>query len=529
MININKNEKYIPQNLLCPPASCTDNGIAVVWDEPELADEIAGYQVYINGHRYHEFALREEHKRELIDTIHTDYTMQNLAVGLEYSIEVCAVLKSGEVSLCCESLKVRTLPKKGKVDITDFGAVGDGVTLNTKDIQRAIDTCPEGGIIFVPSGVFLTGALFLKSNVTLYLDKGAILLGSDKINDYPLMTYRFEGKEQLCYASLINTKDSVRGERLSNIGIEGYGVINASGEALFKVEMKEAAGVRGRAICIRNTDNVYLRGITVRQSPAWCVHLICCNNVSINNVRVYTKYDENGKIYKDIFNGDGIDPDSCSNVYIFNSLIASQDDCIAIKSGRDEEGRAIGVPCQNIRITNCTFESGFGVAIGSEMSGGIRNVLVKDCKFTDTFSVGTVKAPRGRGNIIENINYENISYKNRDTEHKDCRWFRGAIYVDQFYGHEKFDINSQEEVNEGTPVIQNLTFKNIEIETIGGNAIYLAGLPESPLKNISLLNISAIGRKGMKAYNVSGLAMENVTVKSNEDEDYIFEKVSFGK
>ena len=306
-------------------------------------------------------------------------------------------------------------------------------------------------------------------------------------------------------------------------------MINANGEKLFRAEMDEKAGVRGRAICIRNVDNLYLQDVTVRQSPAWCVHLIYCSDVSINNVQVYTRCDENGVRYKAIFNGDGIDPDSCNNVYIFNSLIASQDDCIAIKSGRDAEGRAVGIPCENVRITDCIFNSGFGVAIGSEMSGGVRNVLVRDCEFNDTFSIGTVKAPRGRGNVIENITYENITHKNFSTDHKDCRWFRGAIYIDQFYSHETFDVDAAEPVDEGTAVIRDITFKDIELETIGGNAIYLAGLPESPLINITLDNVTAKGKRGMKAMNIEGLCMNDVTVVSCEDDAYYFKNVKESK
>ena len=376
-------------------------------------------------------------------------------------------------------------------------------------------------------GIFLSGAIFLKSNMTLYLEDGAVLMGSPDTKDYPLMEYRFEGMEKLCYASLVNTKSQT--ERLSNITIAGPGTINANGEKLFRAEMDEKAGIRGRAVCIRNVDNLYLQDVTVRQSPAWCVHLIYCNNVSINNVQVYTKYDENGVRYKDIFNGDGIDPDSCSNVYIFNSLIASQDDCIAIKSGRDKEGRAVGIPCENIRITDCIFNSGFGVAIGSEMSGGVRNVLVKDCEFNDTFSIGTVKAPRGRGNVIENITYENITHKNFSTDHKDCRWFRGAIYVDQYYSHETFDVDAAEPVDEGTAIIRDITFKDIELETVGGNAVYLAGLPESPLINITLDNVTAKGKRGMKAMNIDGLCMKDVTVVSCEDDAYYLKNVKESK
>lgn len=514
MLRENDDIRLIPVNVICPPAAITDREAAVVWDKPELWKNVKEYEIYVdNG---------------IVGTTDkTGYTIRDLAVNVEYTITVRSITADGELSGKSEPILLKTKAAEEVMDITAFGAVGDGVTLNTEAIQRAIDACPYEGRVVIPPGIFVSGAIFLKGNMTLYLSEGAVLLGSSDTKDYPLMEYRFEGMEKLCYASLVNTKTS--NVRLSDITIAGPGVINANGEKLFRAEMDEKEGVRGRAVCIRNVDRFYMQDVTVRQSPAWCVHLIYCNDVSINNVSVYTKYDENGVRYKDIFNGDGIDPDSCKNVYIFNSLIASQDDCIAIKSGRDAEGRAVGIPCENIRITDCIFNSGFGVAIGSEMSGGVRNVLVRDCNFNDTFSIGTVKAPRGRGNVIENIMYENITHKNFSTEHKDCRWFRGAIYIDQFYSHETFDADASEPVGEGTSIIRNITFKDIELETAGGNAIYLAGLLESPLINITLDNVKAKGRRGMKAMNIDGLCMNDVTVTSCEDDAYYLKNVKESK
>lgn len=510
MLKENDDIKLIPVNVVCPPAAITDSEVAVVWDKPEMWKTIREYEIYVdNG---------------IVGTTDkTGFTIRGLDGNASYIITIRAITMGGELSDRSNSVAVTTKPKAEIIDITSFGAVGDGVTLNTEAIQRAIDECPEGGKVVIPQGVFLSGAIFLKSNMTLFLEEGAVLLGSPDTKEYPLMEYRFEGREQLCYASLVNTR--TQAERLSNITITGPGMINANGEKLFRAEMDEKSGIRGRAICIRNVDNLYLQDVTVRQSPAWCVHLIYCNDVSINNVQIYTRCDESGVRYKDIFNGDGIDPDSCNNVYIFNSLIASQDDCIAIKSGRDAEGRAVGIPCENVRITDCVFNSGFGVAIGSEMSGGVRNVLVRDCEFNDTFSIGTVKAPRGRGNVIENITYENITHKNFSPDHKDCRWFRGAIYIDQFYSHETFDVDAAEPVDAGTSIIRDITFKDIELETVGGNAIYLAGLPESPLINITLDNVTARGKRGMKAMNIDGLCMNNVTVVSCEDDAYYFKNV----
>lgn len=411
-------------------------------------------------------------------------------------------------------------------DVTHYGAKGDGKTVDTPAIQKAIDDCSADGAVYIPQGVYVTGALFLKSNMTLYLEKGCVLLGSVSPDDYPVMKYRWEGRETACYASLINSAST--DGRLENISICGEGHIDAGGTVLKPLEETEGKGARGCALCIRNTDNVYISGVCVKHSPAWCLHLIYCNNVTIDSISVYTKHDENGRPYKDIVNGDGIDIDSCRNVYIKNCEIHSQDDCIAIKSGRDEEGRKVGIPTENVLIKNCVFKSGFGVAVGSEMSGGVRNVSVSGCAFENTYSIASVKAPRGRGGVIENIVYENCTLVNNSTEHSDCEWFRGGLYIDTFYSivDKDMDIDKAEPFDETTPVFRNITLKNITVETAAGNAVYLSGLPEAPLENIILENVTARGKYGMKAYNIRGLKLKNVAVTADEGESYVYKNLT---
>ena len=402
------------------------------------------------------------------------------------------------------------------LNIREFGAVADAKTVCTKEIQRTIDLCPKGGTVLVPAGTFRTGALFLKSNMTLHLEEGARLLGSDRVEDFPIVGCPYEGFEQLCYASLINTDGSL----YENITISGKGIIDANGKALFQEEFANVKfAKRGRCICIRNTKNLTLKDVTFRQSPAWCVHLIFCNNVVIEGIEVHSKYDENGVKYE-MHNCDGIDVDSCQNVEIRNCIIASQDDSIAVKSGRDAIGRRVGIPSKNILIENCKFLSGFGVAMGSEMSGGVEDVFVRNCEFTDVFSIGSLKAIRGRGNYIRNIHYENCSLKNYSTEFGDTRWFRGALYIDGFYGHEEFDADREEAIDEGTPIIEDIYFKDLDIETIAGNAIYFYGLPERHYRNIHMENVRAHGKYGMKVKNIDNLQMVNVQVSCDEGEAY---------
>lgn len=395
-------------------------------------------------------------------------------------------------------------------NITDYGAKADGKLVCTKEIQRAIDLCEKGGTVYIPKGEFITGAIFLKSDITLRID--GKLIGSGNVSDFPVMGYPYEGLDQLCYASLINTD----GAPHKNIAIEGVGEINANGKAIFNAELSDKRVKRGRAVCIRNTDNLTIRGIKIRQSPAWCLHLVYCRNILIENIEVHTKYDENGIKYG-MHNCDGIDIDSCKDVKIQNSIIASQDDGISVKSGRNEEGRRVGIPSENIIIENCAFKSGFGVAMGSEMSGGVKDVFVRRCTFENAYSIASIKAIRGRGAYIKNIHYENCSLVNHSTEYGDTQYFRGAIYIDGFYGDKEFDADTPTEVNEGTPIVDEIYFKNITVDTTAGNAIYMCGLPEMHFKNIYLENVKAHGKYGMKVKNIDNLQLINVDVTSDNE------------
>ena len=495
--------------LIAAPAAQTHDSIAVVWEKPEQANQVKEYQLFLDG-------------KEVARVTETDYTFENLEADTEYEIRLSAIMKKGFLPQS-NLIKVRTRKSPEIFDVTSFGAVGDGKTINTEAIRKAIDACTEYGMVYIPRGTFRSGALFLKSRMTLFIEKGGRLLGSENPEDYPLMTYRYEGREALCHASLINTREEK--ERGREITIAGMGTIDGNGAALLKTELDAGMGKRGNVICLRNTDYVYMKNITVRQSPFWCVHMIYCNHISMNQIEIQSKYDENGKQYGDIFNGDGYDPDSCRDVYIFHSYISSQDDCIAVKSGRDEEGRRVGIPSEDIRITNCRFKSGFGVAMGSEMAGGIRNVLVQDCVFEDSFSIGSLKAPRGRGAYIENVFYDNCRLINRDHSIKSTKWFKGAIYVDYYYGVDEYDMGEEMPVNEGTSIIQNIRFRDIEIETEEGYGIYIAGLPESPVRNISLDHVTAHGKNGMLAVNVDGLHMNHVKIKADEGDDIRMKQV----
>ena len=403
----------------------------------------------------------------------------------------------------------------------------------TAALQSQIDACLPGGTVRIAPGVHVTGALFLKSDMTLFLEKGAVLKGSSDLADYPVFPYRWEGHVTNCYASLLNTPTNVicssgrasgpsraalsgqcEGPYLapiSNLTITGTGAIDASGDSL-RAREKSSPFPRGRAVCLRNVTNLRLSGVTIGHSPAWCLHLCFCRDVAIDGIRI----DQPTGV-----NGDGIDVESCSNVRISNSRIVSTDDSIAIKSGRDTEGRRINRPSSDILIEDCSFERGLGVAIGSEMSGGVSNVLVRNCTFTDTKSLASVKACRGRGAVVENICYTNCTHTNSVTKRrKDGIWFRGAINVDLHYAG-PIDF-SPRPFDETTPVFRNIVFTDLKTSTANGRAIFLAGLPESVLHGITFRNVVATGETGLSAAYVDGLVLSNVTVTATHDGPALF-------
>ncbi len=482
------------------PAAVTDATAAVLWDRPEWADQVKTYMVEKNG------------KTEALCQC-TDCTLDALEADTSYRITVRAMLLDGTVTTPSNTVVVRTKPAPKVFDITAYGAVPGGEALNTKAIQAAIDACTPGGMVYVPQGVFRTGALYLKSDMTLYLERGSKLLGSEKLEDYPIFTYRWEGREQSCYSSLINTPPG--SQRNHDITIDGLGSIDGSGVPLRqKAEELKVAG-RGRTVCLRSVDRLYLKGVTIRNSPAWCTHLIFCQDITVNGITICSKYDELGVQYPHMHNGDGLDLDSCCDAAVIHCTISSQDDCIAVKSGIDQEGREVGKPSSRVRISNCRLISGFGVVCGSDMSGGVSDVLVQDCEFVDVYGIGQVKSRRGRGGVVERVLFDHCTHYNRNRRIRDGMWFRGTLYVDCFYGHKEFDVNAPAPL-ENAPKFRDITFQNIVLDTIAGNAVYLSGLPECPAENITLRNVVALGNNDMVVHHVENLTLENCVLMARD-------------
>ena len=263
------------------------------------------------------------------------------------------------------------------LDVRDFGAAGDGRALDTEAIQGAIEACGAagGGTVYFPAGAYVTGALILRSHVTLYLEAGAVLLGSEDPTGYPVVRSRWEGVEQETYAPLIG------GSHLEGIGVVGRGTVDGRGDIWWE-RFRESRDLalrypRPRLISFVDCRNVLIEGLTLTRSPSWTINPVRCRNVTIDKVTIFNPPDSP--------NTDGINPDSCANVHISNCHIDVGDDCIAIKSGTEAGDSDKRAPCENVTITNCTMVHGHGgVVIGSEMSGGVRNVVVSNCIFEGT-------------------------------------------------------------------------------------------------------------------------------------------------
>lgn len=441
------------------------------------------------------------------------------------------------------------------VSIADFGAVNDGVTKNTGAIARAIDEVVSrgGGKVIIPRGIWLTGPITLKSDINLVVEDGALLLFSKDKDDFPLVSTNFEGLETYRCLSPINGID------LENVAITGGGTIDGSGDAWravksskvtenhwkiliksggvlsedeetwypsesFKRGAEATAGffnvpqgasegdfktfkdfLRPVMVSIRNSKNVLLDGPTFQNSPAWNLHPLMCENVIIRNLNVRNPW------YSQ--NGDGLDLESCKNALIYNNTFDVGDDAICIKSGKDEDGRKRGMPTENVIIKNNVVYHGHGgFVVGSEMSGGVKNIHVSKCTFIGTDTGLRFKSTRGRGGVVENIYISDIDMINIPTE---------PIRFNLFYGGQSPILEEDQKaaavdektvpVTEETPSFRNIYIKNVK--AVGCNmAGYFQGLPEMNLKNINLENVSVEAVKGISMGNADGIMFKNVKV-----------------
>ena len=385
-------------------------------------------------------------------------------------------------------------------NVTDYGAVGNGTTLCTEAIQKAVDACAAsgGGTVYIPAGKYLSGAIFLKSNVTLNISEGATLLASKNFEHFPPFKPGWRIQSDDTRASSLIT-----GHDLENIAITGRGTLDGQGriwwEAFNKDNNSKDGGHkilthgRPRVINLYRCRDVLIEDVKILNSPSWTVHLIGCDNVVVDGISIINP--EEGP------NTDGVNPESCRNVRISNCFIDTGDDCITLKSGKDEEGRLKARPTENVTITNCVMYKGHGaVVIGSEMSGCVRNVVASNIVCVGTDRAVRIKSTRGRGGIVENIRYNNFVVEN----------VREPIYITSFYTK-----SDPEPVSERTPIFRDIAISHFTIKKSPYTArIY--GLPEMPIQRLRITDVTASTDVGFLCDNVEGLELQNVEVNAGK-------------
>lgn len=407
-------------------------------------------------------------------------------------------------------------------EITKFGARGDGAMMATDAIRKAIEACAAagGGNVIVPEGTFLTGAVHLKSGVNLHVSEKATLKFSRDPKDYlPVVFTRFEGTEFMNYSPFLYAFEQ------TGIGITGAGTLDGQadcdhwwpwtgragcngvkgamnqskdrpaieklGETATPVRERvfgEGHYLRPQFIQPYRCKDVLIDGVTIVNSPMWEVHPVLSRNVTVRNVKIASHGPNN----------DGCDPESCTDVLIENCVFDTGDDCIAIKSGRNGDGRRVATPVENIVVRNCVMKDGHGgVSIGSEISGGARNIFIRDCKMSspNLDRALRIKTNSYRGGVIENVRFERIEI--------------GQVK------HEAVQIDFSYEEGEGgpfPPVVRDIFVNDV---TCGKceSAFSLKGYANAPIRNVRVTDSTfEHAAKGNTLEHVEGFEMKNVRI-----------------
>ena len=354
--------------------------------------------------------------------------------------------------------------------IIDPGALHGA--LCTQTIQRAIDEAAAqgGGCVVVPAGEYETAGLVLRSHVELHLEAGALLRFTDDFDAYPVIRTRWEGYEQDSRRPLIYAK----GE--TDVRLTGPGTLEGQGQRWWKAfRAGEMTAARPCFVCFEDCERVVMSDFTVRNSPAWTIHPLRCENVSIRGLTVVNPSDSP--------NTDGIDPESCRNVRISDCHIDVGDDCVAVKAGTEDADER--VPCENVTITGCTMVHGHGgVVLGSEMSGDIRRVAITGCVFDGTDRGVRIKTRRGRGGSVEDVSITGLVMND-----VLCPLVVNLMYFCGKDGRAPIvsDPNPQP-VTERTPHVRRIRMADIVVTNAKSAAACLCGLPEAPLEDISIVN-----------------------------------------
>lgn len=383
-----------------------DTGLFLYWEKPDDAAAKEAYTVLLDG-------------RPAAEVFRTHAELEGLTPDTAYEISV----RRANGALLA-GLQTRTTPCKRRLDVTaaPYFACGDGKTMNTAALQKAVDDCGSGDCVYFPAGIYQTGALRLHSNMELYLEQDAVLQGTADPADYlPRIRSRFEGTEMECYSSLLNlgTLDHASGPNCENVILRGKGTIASGGRELAwavieseREKLKEYLAqnaalvatcenadtiperVRPRLVNMSNCRNVWLHGLTFANGASWNLHMIYSDHIVTDHCTIKSD---------GVWNGDGWDPDSSTNCTIFACRFETGDDAVAIKSGKNPEGNAIARPTKHIRVFDCHSDFGHGICIGSEMSGGVSDVKIWDCNMAVSTSGVEVKGTRKRGGYVRDV------------------------------------------------------------------------------------------------------------------------------
>jgi DNA sulfur modification protein DndE len=448
--------------------------------------------------------------------------------------------------------------KTDTFSLRQYGAVADGQTLNTGAFQKAISACAAkgGGTVLVPAGLWLTGPIVLQNNVNLHLANGALVQFTADRSQYPLVKTTWEGEDA------IRSQAPISGVDLQNIGITGNGTFDGNGDAWrpvkkgkltetewkrlvasggvlndkkdswypsassLKGNMLAASGdkrkslnpadfgdirdyLRPNMLSLTRCKQILLEEFTIQNSPAWTIHPLLCEDITLR--RVTAKNPWYGQ------NTDALDLESCRNGVVESCTFDVGDDGICIKSGRDEEGRKRGVPTENFIFRNCrVYHAHGGFVIGSEMSGGARNLFVSDCTFMGTDVGLRFKTARGRGGVVENIYVDGVTMRDIAGQ---------AILFDMYYAaKDPVPLAGEstappaieaQPLGEGTPQFKGFYIKNVVCKG-AETGILVRGLPEMSIKDINLENITLESKKGLLCQEADNIRFKNVTLLSTE-------------
>lgn len=498
------NSPNFVKNLNAPSLGITSSSAILLWEdqhEPDVTDEdfsptSLSYDIY-------------QDSLKIGTTNKHTFTVKGLQPEHTYNFSVCLTKSGGNNFLKENAIKVVTKKAGNVFNVKKFGAVGDGKTHDTQAIQNAINACDKGGTVLIPAGSYLVGHLDLKSDMTLELEKNALLtfISYGEIGILP------ENRALLpCTDGEITTrsKSLIAGISVHNLIITGEGTIDGNGETWWPSYPKGIEKVNGEnrphLLQFIMSSNILIQGITFQDSPKFNNVLLYVDNAIYSDVKFFKYSTVKGR------NGDALDPYASRNVLIVGCLFGNQDDSIALKG---HEKYRFG---ENIAILDCVFDGNaapgaepLGFACGSGCK--VKHVVVKNCTFIDAASIANLKTYKTAVyTFVEDVRVENITYTN--TKHTDRIWNRAPISLDQYYyAKEGTGPTMLQPLTPETPFFRNIQFRNIRIHNPVGRGIYIAGFAELPIQQVSFNTISVKSKDGLSFQNVEDLLIQNVDVE----------------